>query len=236
MAVVQTLLNFYSWVPPVIKEVPLEDAPLPTVLNNNANLLVTLGFQPSGMTYTKYFMQGTANSWYYIHKSGEVFAELLMYRSSVIFNTWYSDDAYLTTSYPVGNNIETANFQAHFAKQSLETAYQDHLTTLDRWRAIHGQPVKFASVSDMLAYEPVYRRRYHIRNMSRITLTTFGFTLIWFVMGVGLGWSGLLYLTGYSTEIFLRACIFAAVVVVAGFIGMKLLQNTLISPPGAIDS
>jgi hypothetical protein len=236
VAAYQTLLNFYSWVPPVTKELPLEDTPLPTVLNNNANLLVSLGFQPSGMTHTKYFMQGTVNTWYYIHKTGEIFAELIMYRSAVMFNTWFSDDAYLTTSYPVGNNIETANFQAHFANKSAETAYQDHRETLDVWRSIHGQAVKFATVSDILAYEPLYRRRYRIRHMWRVTLTTLGFTLIWFAMGVGTGWSGLLDLTGYSTEIFLRACIITAVVVIAGFIGMNFLQKTLISPPGAIDS
>jgi hypothetical protein len=235
-AALQTFLNFYSWIPPKVKEVSSIDHPLPIKLYDNAQLLVKLGFQPVGVSHTKLFLSGEGNTWHYIDSTGEIVAELGLYRDMVAFTTWFHDNALIQTYNPIGENIQTHNFHTRFTTHSVETAYHYHTEQVEIWRWLHNKPVKFTSVIDTLPYEAVYRSLYRIRHMRRLTITMLAITLIWLGMAISTFATSYMYLIGFAFNRVLVAAIVMGVFVIGGFWVLDVLNKSLVTPPNALDS
>jgi hypothetical protein len=229
-----TFFNFYSWVPPVTREVSLEEQPLPQELEKNAQILTILGFHSIGVTQTRVFPEGEGNTWWYLHPDGEIFAEMIQYRRAVAFDTWFPNDAYILTSCPFGEKIRTPMFHCRFAAGSLEAAFNYHTQQVDIWRWLHGDPVRFASIAEMLEYEPVYRRLYRIRHMRRLTITTALMTLAWLGIALSSGVFTVMF-TQISPDQFLEMMLALLAAYVVCFSALAYLGNTITSPPGALD-
>ena len=83
----------------------------------------------------------------------------------VSLNSAYSDGSVVETMYPRGESIHDADFHSGHNTESLDRAYSDQRTEMDRWRMRHGAPRAISTMADYLRADAEYRERFSRRKL-----------------------------------------------------------------------
>jgi hypothetical protein len=234
---------YVQWAENEVHDVTHLNLPLPDGSTSIVNSLEFLGFRPLGIQRVRlFYMPQFFNSWTFLHESGETYVELVEFKQGqhqvlTGFLTWFPDEAYLETMYPVGENISEDSYSSHFASRTVENAYEYHRSQIENWRSTHGKPAIIKSLDDIAAWEKVLNRRYRIRKYRRITIAA----LLQFAVLLSCG-TALIYLAAILSERYrLRALeITPSPLLVFALIGLPLVaiyivNRILLNPPGAVD-
>jgi hypothetical protein len=81
-----------------------------------------------------------------------------------LYSAW-PDGTWLGTLHPRGDPMERPGLQLRVARDSLVEAVRSHRTGLDDLRRDHGQPRRIERMTDMLALDADYRRRFGGREL-----------------------------------------------------------------------
>jgi hypothetical protein len=222
--------------PIITREIDLGKRPVPPRIQPLAQQLEALGMQLIGVEHSQTWLLGEAYTWIYLHPNGTVYAELIEFgNGAAAFGTWYPDNAYLHTAFPIGENIQRPDLHFRFAKDSVETAYHYHREQMNRWAAEHGQPVTFTNLREIMAYSKIYHERYRKRTMARtkrLGAINLGICL---VLGVDMLVMAAQSLSDPPVIATAFGILFHAALL-AGSVGLGLyVERQLKSPPGAIE-
>jgi hypothetical protein len=83
----------------------------------------------------------------------------------VSLNSAFADGSVVETMYPRGESIHDADFHSGHNSVSLEAAYMDQLTEINRWKMRHGPPRLIGGMADYLRADAEYRDRFAKRKL-----------------------------------------------------------------------
>jgi len=141
-----------KWVDATHWEVPYAEAMQPIISQLNS-----LGFKRLGEFHG--IIQGiTQMVWSYV-SADETTVVTISHQfpanPSLVFNTWYGDNALVTTSYPAIEDIFCIPNCCSMAVQgSLEEAHDKHMKQLGEFDKKHGSRVRFSTIDDWLLPHP----------------------------------------------------------------------------------
>jgi len=104
----------------------------------------------------------------FVDRDGSVVAETGVVPGAPLmtsFNTIYSDGSVVETMYPRGETIDDPDFHSGHSKHSLDRAYDDQHSVMDRWRREHGAPRMISTMADYLRADADYRDRFAKRKL-----------------------------------------------------------------------
>ncbi len=126
------------------------------------------GFSRIGEAQTDLGQLGSLVSWHLADAAQTVVAEIVPGRRGAVvaLTTMLSDEAAVTTRYPVGETFTTPRFVAAACRTSIDDANALHRRNVDllvRQRSAALRPVR--SLADALAIDRIYRQRHFRRYM-----------------------------------------------------------------------
>ena len=117
--------------------------------------LEDLGFEKLGDTRTRHFPQdGFSQSYQFVNSSKTVTAEVTCLNtqkpSDVQFFTYWSDSQFVITTMTAALNQTTDKFVMQQQPESVEAAWQQHLTAVKQKKEASGQPVIISSPEQLI--------------------------------------------------------------------------------------
>lgn len=126
--------------------------------------LVALDFRPFGVGRL-HAVGSTApfDGWLYQDSSGEIMVEVIDLPNVPVLvglSTWFSDETYLETNYPLGGNINQPDFVSHRVTTSITDAYDHQRKLVAHHQQSHGTPVVIHDMTDHLRWCGIFRSKY----------------------------------------------------------------------------
>ena len=94
-------------------------------------------------------------------ETGQVPGRLIM----VSLNSAFADGTVVETMYPRGESIHDPDFHSGHNSHSVEAAYMDQLTEINRWTMRHGSARLVSTMADYLRADAEYRDRFAKRKL-----------------------------------------------------------------------
>lgn len=151
--------------------------------------LNTMGFTRLGETLTKIPLMGKGVTWLLVSADKTDTAEVIDIGrgmpAMVQFSTVFMDEAVLETSYPIGENQDSALHRARYNTESLASAYQQHLTERAAMQTEHGSPRPISNMPQYQEWDIRYRELHVRKRLGRPVLPSILLS-VWFVVLLGL--------------------------------------------------
>ena len=143
----------------------------PVNAQDSINILIELGFQRLGETYTRMpLAMSPGPTWIFIDHPKTTQAEIVEITPGAYFTTVFTDGAVVETGYPQGENITTANLLSHTITTSVGDAFQHHMLNVQEFQERHGSPRTIKSMKEYLHWDKIYRTQYAQGKMLRVFL------------------------------------------------------------------
>ncbi len=151
--------------------------------------LNTMGFTRLGETLTKIPLMGKGVTWLLVSADKTDTAEVIdigkRMPAMAQFSTVFMDEAVLETSYPIGENQDSALHRARYNTTSLAAAYQQHLTERAAMQTEHGSARPISNMPQYQEWDIRYRELHVRKRLGRPVLPSILLSL-WFVVLLGL--------------------------------------------------
>jgi hypothetical protein len=213
---------------------PISASELPGALHGVGEELVALGYVMVGPCVVDYKHTKPTPALVYHSSDGSIIATAMGERPLVEFDTLYNDNTAIITTYPTGENIESRELVAHFARKSVNAAHAYHRDRTAKARSAGKRPLIRFSLAEIQAAQPAHRqhtRLYH-RRWARLGVC---FSLLWLTVCVVLPCM-LLAVVPYG-DLQMSAAMFATWLgsVAVFYYVLSRLRRATVHPSGAID-
>jgi hypothetical protein len=226
--------------PPVwVQDVSDQELEIPKAVAEAIAQVEALGMERIGVQQVALRMiPYPMNNWIYATPDGAIYAEIspvpgLTPPALTGILSFFPNDAAIMTTYPVGENVQEADFHSRFSARSIQAAYDYHQRQTDAWRAIHGEPITVRTLADVERQDNIYRARHSRRNYQRLTRLYLQMGGLYLLMAL----ASLLLIAALALEWppLIPVIIFAAAFVIVGF-GTRRIRDEVRRPPGSIEA
>lgn len=153
--------------------------------------LNTLGFVRLGEIRTPLARRTTTISWVFVSPDHSTIAEVVSLNRGktnfIEFNTAFADNAFLQTTFPIGEDTDFPQLRTRYSRVSVLEAYQQHLKERSNMERAHGSAHSIGSISECLKWNAYFREHYLRTRFQRSLLiwrivTLYSLGLIGFVV------------------------------------------------------
>lgn len=144
----------------------------PTGVADRMAILAESGYGPIGVTRLE-LPGGERFAWIVAADDGESYAILVGGLGGApitgIYSAW-TDGTWLGTMHPRGTPIDRGGLQIRIVPTTLDATVAEHRQGLVRLRSVHGPPRQVRTLTDMLACDVDYRKRFGGWTLRSLTL------------------------------------------------------------------